>query len=181
MKKLVAIIFATMICCAAFARVPMYAGGLFGFDGYAYDSANFGTIGIDAHFGFRPIDDLQNLAFEGGLKFVFEDKDKLEDDSTVEGSGIELITRAIYDFKPLSSMPELNFYVSGGIGIQFIQFRWEGKYGSWAEGDETFLSIPVGGGLKYKINDNLEALAHVELGLGKAFEFYLAVGINYKF
>ena len=182
MKKLVAILVAMMICCSAFARMPMYAGGGAGFDGYSYDSAGFGTLALEAHFGLRPIDGLEALAFEGGLKFAFEDKDTYEDHSTIKASCTELITRAIYDFKPLSAMPALNFFVSGGVGIQFINYKWESKETkSWWEGKETFLSIPVGGGVKYQFMDNLEGVVQSEIGLGEALEFYLAAGVNYKF
>ena len=181
MKKLVAIFIAMMICCAAFARMPMYGGALMGFDGYSYDSAGFGTFAIEAHYGLRPIDSVENLAFEGGLKFVFEDKDTLSDKTTMKASGVEIITRAVYDFKPLSALPELNFFVSGGIGIQFIDWRWDGVYGSWAEGKETLFSLPVGGGVKYQILDNLEGVLQTEVGLGEALEFYIAAGVNYKF
>ena len=193
MKKFFTLILALLIGGFVFAeRPPMYAGGNLGYETFAYeDWFRTHTFGIEPHFGFRPIPNHREMGFEAAVKHAFKRSRKFEG-ANLDSSCTSFLTRFVYDFKPLSSMEKLNFFVEGGLGLGCINYKYYSgdsdggsnysySYSFTWEGKDTFLVMPVGGGARYQILEHLEAVAQAELGLGKLMSFDIMAGVNYEF
>ena len=196
MKKNFIILISLFIGCAMFAqessasetkkeRIPMYIGASIGFDNWqsvdyrGSDPIRISSFELDLTYGIRPFKKLPNSALEFGIKF------------DVDGSGTSgsisrtarvfgITAKFIYDFNNFTKLPKLNAFVFGGVNLSSEGYSESALY---YDDSSTFFgfTIPVGAGIKYAINNNFEATAKVEFGLGSLMNFGITAGVNYKF
>ena len=202
MKKVFIILFALFVGCALFAQEdsapkelpPMYAGGVMGLDGHCgpYMNHYFWSFAFEPHFGIYPFAK-KNMGIEASFRLVtkneFNKGYSLKDYYTETYTA--LFVRYMYEFKAFEDVPKLNIYSIAGFGIAFRQFEWPAYSSSRADetGDGWYLekenrpivTIPLGAGVRYQLQDHLEAVAQAEFGLSYLLGFNLSVGVNYKF
>ena len=174
MKKLLILVFAMFVACAAFAeRPPMYAGGLMGMDSYEVDDRCV-AFSVDGVFGIRPLPP-KNMGFEAILRYSFPYNHK-NGTYKYNTTYSAFSTRYFYDFKPFSFLPKMNGYVYGGFGFVVAEYDdWTGTYVN------TQFALPVGAGLRYKFLDHLEGVLRAEFGMCDYWEFNLSTGVHYTF
>lgn len=196
MKKLLIILITLFIGTAAFAELPpMYAGGVLGLDGHCgpYINHYYWSFAFEPHFGIYPFEK-KNMGIEASFRLATKNSSSHDGyiyNGTYTESYTALIVRYLYEFKAFEEVPKLNMYAIAGFGLAFRQYEW--YYYSSRRATETgdgwysdkenrpAVTIPLGAGVRYQIQDHIEAVAQAEFGLSYLLGCNLSVGVNYKF
>ena len=192
---------ALFVSCALFAqedsapkeKPPMYAGAVVGIDGHCgpYINHYFWSLGFEPHFGIYPFEK-KNMGLEVSFRLVTPNSfshSSYAGNGTYDESYTALVVRYLYEFRAFEEVPELNIYAIAGAGLAFRRFDWlrygrinENESGWYTERENhTSPTIPLGAGLRYQLQDNMEAVAQAEFGLGYLLGVNISAGLNYKF
>jgi hypothetical protein len=175
-------------------KPPMYAGAAIGVDGHCgpYINHYFWSFAFEPHFGIYPFSK-KNMGIETSLRLVTKNSFGPEEaNGSYREAYTALLVRYIYEFKAFESNPSLNLYGIAGAGLAFRKFEWtvygrgSDSYGTLERKDDeketrTNLVFPLGVGLRYQIQDKLEAFAQAEFSAGILLGLNISAGINYKF